>query len=105
MRRMPVGSLADFTGDLTAVRVGDENIVVARTETGLYALDDCCSHDACPLSDGVVEDDVLICPCHGSEFDLRTGEALSLPATEPVRTFALAVADGLVYVDLPDEAG
>jgi 3-phenylpropionate/trans-cinnamate dioxygenase ferredoxin subunit len=38
------------------------------------------------------------CPRHGSEFDLRTGKPLSLPATKPVPTYEVAIEDGVVYL-------
>jgi 3-phenylpropionate/trans-cinnamate dioxygenase ferredoxin component len=68
----------------------------------LYAIEDRCSHDDGPLAEGDWEPDecVVICPRHGSRFDLRTGRALSLPAFEPVNTFPVRVVDGIVRVDV-----
>ena len=65
-----------------------------------YALEDRCSHDDGPLAEGDfdVEAGVAICPRHGSEFDVRTGRPLSLPAYQPVETFEVFVEDGLVKV-------
>jgi 3-phenylpropionate/trans-cinnamate dioxygenase ferredoxin subunit len=83
------------------VRHGDEFIVLVRSGGRLFALDDTCSHEECPLSDGTVTDTEITCPCHGSVFDLRSGEALTGPALASVRTFAVREADGGVEVELP----
>lgn len=60
-----------------------------------WAIEDRCSHAACSFSaDGEVVDGVAICNCHGSEFDVFTGEVLRPPARRPVRTFAVSFVDG-----------
>ena len=67
-----------------------------------YALEDRCSHDDGPLCEGDwdPEERVVTCPRHGSNFDLRSGEPLSLPAFEPVETFPVRVEDGIVKVEV-----
>ena len=69
----------------------------------LYALEDRCSHDDGPLCEGDWDADecVAVCPRHGSSFDLRTGQPLTLPAYLPVRTFPVRVAGGVVIVEVP----
>ncbi len=64
----------------------------------LYAIEDVCTHDGNPLSDGPVEDHEVICPRHGARFCLRTGAALSPPAYEPVATFPVAVRAGRICI-------
>ena len=59
-------------------------IAVVRTDEGIFAIDDRCSHADVALSDGEVEDCTIECWLHGSAFDLRTGAPRSLPATVPV---------------------
>jgi 3-phenylpropionate/trans-cinnamate dioxygenase ferredoxin subunit len=68
----------------------------------LYALEDRCSHDDGPLCEGEWEEDTcrVICPRHGSAFDLATGRPLSLPAFEPVDTYPVVVEDGVVKVEV-----
>lgn len=83
------------------VPAGEVTAVVVLQGGALHALEDCCSHDECALSEGLVEEGVIICPCHGAEFDLSTGEALCLPATEPVRRFEVEVENGNVVVRVP----
>ena len=66
----------------------------------LYAIEDRCSHDDGPLCEGDWDEDMcrVVCPRHGSQFDLATGRPLSLPAYEPVATFPVEVVDGVVRV-------
>ena len=69
----------------------------------LYAIEDRCSHDDGPLCEGDfdAEEGIVVCPRHGSRFDIRTGDALTLPAFQPVSTYRVYVADGQVRLDLP----
>ena len=82
------------SGDVGVYNVGGE----------LRALEDRCSHDDGPLCEGDwdPEEGVVVCPRHGSNFDIRTGEPLTLPAFEPVSTYAVRVEDGVVEVEVPD---
>ena len=65
-----------------------------------FAIRDVCTHEEAPLSEGeVVEDETIVCPWHGACFSLRTGEALTPPAIEPVEMFALSFSND-IYVDV-----
>jgi 3-phenylpropionate/trans-cinnamate dioxygenase ferredoxin component len=68
----------------------------------LYAIEDRCSHDDGPLCEGDWHEDTcrVICPRHGSAFDLATGKPMSLPAFEPVATYPVRIADGVVKVEV-----
>jgi nitrite reductase/ring-hydroxylating ferredoxin subunit len=93
------GADADLA-DRAMVLVGDPSdpVAVARAGGRLYAFDDTCTHEECPLSDGVVTDGEVECPCHGSIFDMRTGEALTGPALESRRTNKVRVEEGRIQV-------
>jgi len=91
-------------GSMRLVTAGDVTVGVYNCNGELRAIEDRCSHDDGPLCEGDWEDDLcrVICPRHGSAFDLRTGAALTLPAYEPVATFPVRVRDdGMVVVDVP----
>ena len=79
-----------------------EGVLVAlvSTEGELFAIQDECSHQDVMLSLGEVEGCTLECFAHGSRFDLRTGEALDLPATLPVPVYPVKIEGDDVYVDL-----
>jgi 3-phenylpropionate/trans-cinnamate dioxygenase ferredoxin component len=85
------------------VTVGDHRIAMFRLGDEVLAVDDRCSHAEASLSEGEVFDETVECPRHGSEFDLRTGKPLSLPATRPVSTYTVTVEDGTVYLTLDGE--
>jgi 3-phenylpropionate/trans-cinnamate dioxygenase ferredoxin component len=66
-------------------------IAVVRTDEGVFAVSDRCSHADVSLSEGEVEDCTIECWLHGSAFDLRTGVPRSLPAIVPVATYPVRV--------------
>jgi 3-phenylpropionate/trans-cinnamate dioxygenase ferredoxin subunit len=88
------------SGTMRNVQVGKKKIVVIRQGDELYALEDRCSHENYPLSDGFLEEGKIACAMHGAEFDLKTGEALALPAYENVNTYVVRVNDGMVEVQI-----
>ena len=86
------------------VELGDEEAVaLIRTDDGVYAVIDVCSHEEYPLSEGWVEDHTIECALHGSRFDLVTGDPDSPPALRPVQVFPVRVDGEDVLVDLPDD--
>jgi 3-phenylpropionate/trans-cinnamate dioxygenase ferredoxin component len=89
-------------GSVKIVRAGQVAVGVYNLDGEYYAIEDRCSHDDGPLAEGDfdAEERVVICPRHGSRFDITTGRPLTLPAYEPVDTFPVTVEDGWVKVDL-----
>jgi 3-phenylpropionate/trans-cinnamate dioxygenase ferredoxin subunit len=101
--KIDVAPLAEFgPGSAKIVALGWTSIGVYNCGGELYALEDRCSHDDGPLCEGEWEEDTcrVICPRHGSAFDLRSGRALSLPAFQPVETYPVTVEDGIVKVEV-----
>jgi 3-phenylpropionate/trans-cinnamate dioxygenase ferredoxin subunit len=90
-------------GEVKIVRAGELAIGVYNLGGEYYAIEDRCSHDDGPLAEGDFDPDegVAICPRHGANFDVRTGEALTLPAYLPVETYEVKVADGVIQVVVP----
>lgn len=87
-------------GEMQAVEVAGERILVANLEGALYAINAICTHADAELDDGYIEDDTVVCPIHFSCFSLRTGEVVDGPAEEPVTTYPVEVKDGVVYVQV-----
>ncbi len=89
-------------GTMKLVHAGPLLVGVYNVDGDLYAIEDRCSHDDGPLVEGdwEPEEAVVICPRHGSRFDLRSGRPLTLPAYEPVATFPVRVEDGTVVVNI-----
>ena len=90
-------------GGVKLVHTGGISVGIYNLGGELYAIEDRCSHDDGPLCEGDfdAEDGIVVCPRHGANFDIRTGDALTLPAFEPVAVFPVRVEDGLVKVELP----
>ena len=107
MTSMRACSLADLP-EIGAIRVtvGDWTLAVVNTAEGVFAIEDRCSHADVALSEGEVEGCTIECWLHGSQFDLRTGEPLSLPANKPVQVFPVAIqGDGPtadIVIDIPE---
>ena len=103
MPLIDVAPLDEFgPGSSKIVQVGWTSVGVFNCAGTLYAIEDRCSHDDGPLAEGEWDEEMcrVICPRHGSAFDLRTGVPLSLPAFEPVETYPVIVEDGVVKVEL-----
>jgi cytochrome P450/nitrite reductase/ring-hydroxylating ferredoxin subunit len=87
-------------GELRSVVVSGRSVCVARLDGGWVAFDDTCTHEECPLSDGELDGAVVVCPCHGSEFDVRTGDVLTPPALDPLPIFEARDLAGALQVRL-----
>jgi len=101
-----VGPLAELApGSMRLVEVGSVTIGVYNCAGRLLAIEDRCSHDDGPLCEGDwdAEACVVVCPRHGSRFDLESGIPMSLPAFQAVPTYPVTVRDdGQVVVEVPD---
>jgi nitrite reductase/ring-hydroxylating ferredoxin subunit len=73
-------------------------ISVARVGGKLYAFDDLCPHEACPLSAGLLTGTTLKCQCHGSQFDVTNGAVLQGPATDPLTTYEVREEGGEIQI-------
>jgi len=85
---------------VVAVDAGATRVALAKADGAWHAVEAWCTHAECPLSDGWVEGAAIRCPCHGSLFDLATGQALQGPAEEPVLVLATRVAAGRVEIEI-----
>ena len=85
-------------GDYRVVDIDDALIAVFNLDGEFYAIEDVCTHDYETLTGGCSEGCELICPRHGARFNIKTGEALTPPAYEPVATLPVRVEDGMVQV-------
>ena len=81
-------------GDMRAFDVRGTKIAVANAAGTFYAFGDTCTHRECSLAEGDLEETTVTCPCHGSEFDVISGEVLRGPARVPVGSFEVQVEGG-----------
>src|SRR6201996_7897304 len=77
-------SAGDFKGETLLGHVGDQEVLLVRSEAEIFAIDAQCSHYHGPLAEGIVADGGIRCPWHHACFDLRTGEAIRAPALSPL---------------------
>lgn len=94
-----VSKVADFpaNGRLSTI-VDDRAVLVIRVADQFYAIEDVCTHDGQPLTDGPINGCEITCPRHGARFDVVTGKALCMPATSPVPRFAIKVEQDQILV-------
>jgi len=96
-----IASLEDLpNGERLFFEVDEKKIVVFNIGGILYALGDVCTHDDGPLGDGEIEGMDIICPRHGARFDIRTGEAILLPAAVDIPAYPVRIVDGMIEVGI-----
>jgi 3-phenylpropionate/trans-cinnamate dioxygenase ferredoxin subunit len=94
-----VGSAAAVPPERVAVfRIGDHDVAVCNVNGQFYAIDDLCTHDGGSLDQGELEGEEIECPRHGARFNVTSGDAVQLPAFEPVETHAVRVEDDTLQV-------
>lgn len=99
-----VATLAELPpGRMKQVEVGGERVVLYNAGGEIYASPDACPHKGAPLSAGEFFDGVVICPLHAWEFDVRTGECLSLPEVCSLQRYEARVDGELVTVVMSGE--
>ena len=98
--------MADLTleqlteGKPVLIEKDGKSICVARVGTEVFAVADTCTHSDASLSEGDITGFKIECWLHGAEFDLRTGEALTLPANIPLETYAVSIDGNAVTVEI-----
>jgi len=96
MTQLKLSDLAENTPKKVAFNGKD--LCVVRQGAEVFAIEDMCSHAEASLSEGEVSDGKIECWLHGAEFDLRTGEALTPPASAPVQSFHVAIDGDVVTI-------
>ncbi len=97
-----VANLDDFAStNLKVVAYEEREILLCRLGDGVYAVDNLCSHAAERLCTGKLKGGKLFCPLHGAAFDVKTGIALSRPATDPIDTFEVVFDAQEIFIRLP----
>jgi len=101
-----VGPVSDFPDpSSTLVEVDQQPVALMHAAGHFYALDDVCTHDGGPLSDGPLDADekTIACPRHGAKFDLATGKALTMPATKATVAHEVKLEGEQVLVRLKND--
>ena len=79
---------------------GGKTICVTRIGNEVFAIDDVCSHSEASLSEGEINGFKIECWLHGAEFDLRTGEAVTLPANISLATYQVHIEANSITVEI-----
>jgi len=101
MTEVSIGRVEDLEGVLLrGLTITGREILLARLGDSWSAIGNVCTHEHCLLSNGRIIGENVQCPCHGSMFSLRTGEAKHWPATDPVPVYPVTVNGGEVFIEL-----
>jgi nitrite reductase/ring-hydroxylating ferredoxin subunit len=86
--------------ELAAFDVSGTRIAIANVAGAFYAFGDTCTHQGCSLAEGDLEATIVTCPCHGSQFDVTTGDVVRGPAGEPVRSYPVRLEGDALRVEV-----
>ena len=86
---------------MTFVKVDAEGLELAvfNVDGEFYVMDDLCTHGPGSLSEGFIDGDVIECPFHNGQFDIKTGEVVSPPCMVPQKIYPVSVEDGKVVIE------
>ena len=84
-----------------SIEIDDLELIIARCGEQLYALENRCTHDGQSLTGAEIEACEIICPRHGARFCVKSGDALTPPAYEPLRTFRVREEHGRILLERP----
>ena len=90
--------LSEFAGETLLGHVGDDEVLLVRSGSEIFAIGAHCSHYHGPLAEGLVTGEGIRCPWHHACFDLRTGEATRAPALSPIAVWKVEQEDDRIFV-------
>ncbi len=98
---IPIAKTAEIADQSAkCVEVEGRRLAVFNAGGKFYALDDRCPHEDGPLSEGLLEGEEVVCPWHGSRFNLKTGQVTLDPAQDNVASFAVRVVGDSIEVEI-----
>jgi len=96
-----VASVKDLEPDrIIGVEAKGKEIAVANLDGKYYAIGNRCTHMGCMLSDGTLKEEKITCPCHGSTFDVKTGNVVNGPAKKPEPAYETKIEGEQVLVNV-----
>ena len=87
-------------GEMRAFQVSGQEVAIAHADGAYHAFSDVCTHQQCSLAGGELDGTTVTCPCHGSQFDVTTGNVLQGPATMPVDTYTVSEEGGELRIGI-----
>ncbi len=96
-----IGLASDIgAGEIKQVEIAGTKVAIANVAGTFFAFGDTCTHLGCSLSEGDLEETTVTCPCHGSMFDVTSGEVLRGPAKKPEPSYRVEVRDGSLWIEV-----
>lgn len=96
-----IAKISDLAnGKMKTFNVKGKEITLANTDGEYLAFDDTCTHAQCSLSGGYLDGYTLTCYCHGAQFDVKSGEVLGPPATEPLGVYNIKVDGTDILIEI-----
>ena len=87
-------------GSALKVESGELVVAVFNVDGQFYVIDDHCTHGPGSLSEGYIDGEIIECNFHNGQFNIRTGEVVSPPCMVPVKTYAVTVENGIVFIEV-----
>ncbi|MEX0622014.1 MAG: non-heme iron oxygenase ferredoxin subunit [Candidatus Woykebacteria bacterium] len=88
-------------GEVKGVKVNDEEIALFRLGDEVFATADICTHEQCVISENYdLQGEEVECTCHGSHFNIKTGENTVPPAAEPLKTYLTLVEGDDILIEI-----
>ena len=78
-------------GEMTIVEIDGKEVAIANVNGEFRAFQNECTHKGGPLGEGILTGDVVECPFHGGQFNVKTGEVVQAPPSEPIAIYAVQV--------------
>ncbi len=98
-----VATVDDISEKKQKVSIDGEEILIIKDSENIYALSNICSHQEKELSSGFLENGAWVCPHHGARFDIKTGEALSMPAVESIKIYKVVIDKRDIFIEMEEE--
>jgi len=99
-----VAEVSDIpVGGVKKVSLEDVDIAIFNIGGELYAISDTCTHEQASLSEGDLDGDSISCPRHGATYNIKTGEAIGLPAIISVATYRVKIEGNDIILEMPND--
>ena len=98
-----IASVNDLNdGEAKKIEIDDKAIALFRIDGEYFATDDTCTHEKASLSEGEIDNETVTCPHHGARFNIKTGQAMTLPAMFPVKTYQIKIDGNDIMIDIKE---
>ena len=87
-------------GKMMLAEANGSPILLAKIGGEYYVIGNKCTHRGCKLSNGTLNGDIIKCKCHGSSFNVKTGEAVHGPASKPEPKYIVKVEEDQILVSI-----